>query len=298
MALIPCPKCGEMISDKASVCMKCGCEMGEPTPPAPTAPVRTSAPKYCTECGAPLNEGQTVCSQCGCPIPNWQSTPDAVPFAPPAEPVVMPKHRKMKTMTIVLIIIGAIVVLAGVAAGIFGYQYMQHQKQLEIEEASRQAEIQRIREYSEKLKRTRNTMYTGAVKSEEAGNLIKQVWYNSIFEEENPETDRFTKPNGTFVEDFNDALDNLFADSEFHDVIFGINLNQKQVNALMQELTDPPEQFEEAYQELKKLHEAYLELTNLVMNPTGSLKTFSQEFSDADTKTATCLKKMDVYIKE
>ena len=49
------------------------------------------------------------------------------------------------------------------------------------------------------------TMIDGAAKAENAGNLIKNVWYNAIYEERNSETDQYTMKNGKFVDDFNDA---------------------------------------------------------------------------------------------
>ena len=58
-------------------------------------------------------------------------------------------------------------------------------------------------------------MLTGASEAESAGNLIKQVWYNAIYEEKDDDTDNYTRPEGSFVSDFNEALGNLFADSSF-----------------------------------------------------------------------------------
>lgn len=59
------------------------------------------------------------------------------------------------------------------------------------------------------------TMLTGASEAESAGNLIKQVWCNAIYEEKDDDTDNYTRPEGSFVSDFNEALGNLFADSSF-----------------------------------------------------------------------------------
>ena len=49
--------------------------------------------------------------------------------------------------------------------------------------------------------------------------LIKNVWYNAIYEERNSETDQYTMKNGKFVDDFNDALSELFADENFSNSI-------------------------------------------------------------------------------
>ena len=58
-------------------------------------------------------------------------------------------------------------------------------------------------------------MLSGASDAESSANLIKQVWYNSIYEKQDDETDKYTKPDGYFVSDFNDALGNLYSDESF-----------------------------------------------------------------------------------
>lgn len=42
---------------------------------------------------------------------------------------------------------------------------------------------QRVEEYSDNLELAAVTMLTGASDAESSANLIKQVWYNAIFEE-------------------------------------------------------------------------------------------------------------------
>ena len=79
-------------------------------------------------------------------------------------------------------------------------------------------------------------MITGGAKAEEAGNLIKSVWYNAIYEERDNTTDKYTRPDGFFVDDFNDALANLFADTTFTEIIEEIKENQKVVSGYMKDL--------------------------------------------------------------
>jgi len=66
---------------------------------------------------------------------------------------------------------------------------------------------------------------------------------------------------------------------------------------MMKELTNPPKKYQEAYIILKDFYDAYLELTNLVLNPTGSLQTFTDDFNEADSKVANALKKISIYIE-
>lgn len=53
MALVKCNECGQMISDKAKSCIKCG------------APVEKSV--YCGECGGEMRATDEICPICGCP---------------------------------------------------------------------------------------------------------------------------------------------------------------------------------------------------------------------------------------
>lgn len=58
MSLIKCPKCQNVVSDRASVCPHCGRKM------------KISLHSYCAECGAELGENDKVCKTCGFPVNN------------------------------------------------------------------------------------------------------------------------------------------------------------------------------------------------------------------------------------
>lgn len=85
--------------------------------------------------------------------------------------------------------------------------------------------------------------------NDDAGNLIKSVWYNAIYEERNSETD------------------------------------QSEVTNLMKQLKEPPKKYEEAYSVLKVYYDNYLKMTKIVINPTGSLNAFSEDFNTYDNNT-------------
>ncbi len=66
MALVKCEICGKDISDKATVCPRCG---------TPREVVNTIS---CTECGAVIPVGATECPVCGCPVEITRETPTFV----------------------------------------------------------------------------------------------------------------------------------------------------------------------------------------------------------------------------
>lgn len=140
------------------------------------------------------------------------------------------------------------------------------------------------------------TMLDGAAKAENVGNLIKSVWYNAIYEERNSETDQYTMKNGKFVDDFNDAFSELFADENFNNSISEIKTNQSEVFDLMKQLKNPPKKYEEAYSVLKVYYDNYLKMTKIVINPAGSLNTFSEDFNTSDNNTVDSYEKMKLYL--
>lgn len=68
--------------------------------------------------------------------------------------------------------------------------------------------------------------------------------------------------------------------------------NQETVNKYMKDLKNPPEQYEDMYEDLKEYYDAYMEFADLVINPTGSLTGFTSMFNAADTR------KMQIYFAE
>lgn len=157
---------------------------------------------------------------------------------------------------------------------------------------------QRVEEYSDNLKLATVTMLTGASGTESSANLIKQVWYNAIYEKRDDKTDKYTRTKGYFVSDFNDALGNLYADSSFSSMISSIEDNQDTVNALMKKLKKTPDEYKDAYDAISNLYDAYISLTNCATDPSGGLQTYSSTFNDADTNMLNAYKAMELYLDD
>lgn len=286
MAIIQCPNCRGQISDKARKCVHCGT-------------VFTSEKKeLCAECGAKLEDGAAMCFQCGCPVEvagrmvsvdSWQM----------GAPSSNKANRETKRIIIAVVVI--VIVLMAIVIGILCHrakkvveEAMRFSQEKEVEEEN----ARRSQEYIANLQLVTDTMLSGAVDAENCCNLIVDVWNNAIWEKEDEVTDRYTRPDGHFVEDFNDALNNLFADSEFSLQIDDIVENQRTVNSIVGRLKNPPEEYKSAYESLSKCYDAYLTFTNLAINPTGSLNTFSEDFSNADTEFIHCYHLMEFYLQD
>ena len=272
MAMITCPNCGEQIWDKAKSCVHCGVSL------------QPEEKMVCEECGAELEGGIEICPACGCPVAKSGEEATDVPQQVEVTGVRMTKKAKK----IVLLVGGAIILIAAVILGIGMIQ-----KKKAADEAQKAK-----KEYAANLNTITYTMLDASGIAEDCGNLIKSVWSNSIYEESDEETDEYTKEDGYFVSDFNEALGNLFADSAFSNKVKSVSEKQDTVNSLLKKLNNPPQEYKEAYDKMKEFYDAYITLSNLATNPSGNLQTYSNSFSEADTKVLNCYKAMQVYLEE
>lgn len=222
---------------------------------------------YCPNCGNQISDKTTsYCPNCGYCL-NKENT---------AQTKDIKKTRfDFKSKKIIIAIIVAVIAIFGI---------VQFNKQNTIEN------------YGNNLEKVTSSMLDGASQAETCGNLIREVWYNAIYEERDSQTDPFTRPNGYFVSDFNDALQNLFADESFNEQINSLKDNQTAVQDLMKEMKNPPEKYEETYEVLSELYNSYFNLTNLAINPSGSLQTFSANFNEIDTEFINRYNEVMIYL--
>lgn len=236
----------------------------------------------CPECGRQISDKATNCPNCGCPIhvANYSRT-QQVEIAN----VSSGMSNKLKKIGIV-----SLFVIIAIVAAVFVV--------LKIKDAKKQAALEaQMREYKANLQQVCTKMLSGARDAEEYGGLLHDVWYNTIYEEDDYKTDKYTKNgNGVFWDDFNDAIMMLQFDDDYQEAIEGIQDNQAEVEKLMKSLKNPPEEYKEAYESAKVYYDAYLELTNLAISPSGNLNSYTSSFNEADTKVANAYKKIQMYL--
>ena len=88
--------------------------------------------------------------------------------------------------------------------------YYAEQRAKELAEQEEQKVKELAKQYEKNLNTIVYKMLNGAADAESCGNKIKKVWSNTIWEDDDPETDKYTKTNGVFNEDFNTSLTALF----------------------------------------------------------------------------------------
>lgn len=275
MAIIQCPECGKDISDKARKCVYCGKVFIEDN---------IDNRVICSECGAVLSETDEICNNCGCPVE--KEINEDGKKTQQVEVSSIKKANKTKK-----IIIGLAIVVIFCAVGGVGYKiysdYMEEQNYIES-----------YNEYIYNLIQAQILMLADGSDAESLCNLTLKVWGNAISKDSDYETDKYTKPNGYFVSDFNEALINLYADSSTKTKISNIQSNQATVKELIKKLQSPPEGLENCYESVSDLYEAYKKLTDLAINPTGSYAGFGEEKRDVVSDFMAAYEKLDNQIPD
>jgi hypothetical protein len=128
--------------------------------------------------------------------------------------------------------------------------------------------------------------------------LTLNVWRNTIYDEYDSETAKYTHPNGFCNDDFNDSLALLYSDPEIIAVIATIERNQESVKALYRALQNPTDEFKSCYDVVDKLYSAYYNFTNMAVSPSGSYNSFSDAFSEYDTLFVELYNKLLILIPE
>lgn len=260
MALMNCPNCRQEISDKAKKCIHCGFEFE----------VTVKEPKkiFCTECGEELPEGANVCYKCGCPVMSEEEK---------EQELLKKKKRHNKKIGIAAAVVGLCCIAAVVVIGVVNKTNYYNNYVNNLESAS-------------------DLMLDGAAEAEDLTGLTSRVWSDAIYEESDDTTRKYVRPTGVYVDDFNTALMLLYTDDPTEEQVSEIESGQEKVEQIMRELQNPPEGLEECYSTVGELYDAYVVLTGLAVNPTGSLTTFNSSVNSAVSDFSTAYKKLESQI--
>ncbi len=176
-----------------------------------------------------------------------------------------------------------------------------YEKLLEEKEEAEQAEQdekQQIAQYETDMREVVNLMLDGAVATENCANLMQSVWHNCIFQISDSETDKYTMTaSGTFYDDFNDALYNLYMDEKYTKDNKSIIDNQAAVTEKIRKLKNPPEEWKDAYSDLLLYYDSYYDFTELVLNTNCSLNEFKGLFQEYDAEALKRYQKMKLYLE-
>lgn len=219
----------------------------------------------CEECGKEISEQATTCPHCGCPINNKTEEVQQVE-------ITSVKIKPKNTKKILAIILAVLAMAALVGTLVFMSNSSQKKKERE--------------EFISLAQEIRDEGLIGAAKCEKVCNLTQSVWYNTIYEESDAETDVYTKTsNGSFNPDFNTSLSLLFASTEYTDNVNKIESAEDKLRENLSRMEEIiPEDLKKCYELAETFCKSFYSFVDIASSPTGSLTTYADSFSSIDTE--------------
>lgn len=233
----------------------------------------------CPECHQQISDQATACPNCGFPLSKDTNT------TPPIEPqtnntaVAKPRNKKKIVITVCVVLC---VLLSALAA------------LLVKQNSEKKARAEYIADLNDFLL----SSLSGAAEAENLCNLTYNVWYDTIYENYRAETAPYTKINGTFRDDFNDSLITLYADDSTIETISEINSNRTIVDEIYKRLSNPTDEFQSCYAVVDEMYSAYHQLTELAINPSGTLQSYRENFGQYDNAYMEQYNKLGLLIPE
>ena len=239
----------------------------------------------CPECEREISDKVASCPHCGYPFSTGNLNEGETPIPVEVTSVKLGTSDPSKKKKRVSIVIGGVAIVAIAVSVVL---FVQHQNAASARTA-----------YIENLHSVRALMLKGGAEAESLCGLTYAVWYNTIFEEYDLETDEYTQTSfGTFHSDFNDSIRALYADESTMATIASIELNQADVDELMRSLQNPTEEFAACYDTLNSMYDAYKGLTGLAISPSGNLNSFSDNFGRYGSNFMDYYEKIETQIPE
>ena len=219
----------------------------------------------CRECGAAFDPERPICPNCGCPSQELE--------------VEDCKKKGKKKKVIIPIILILVVVAIGIGINVYNQE-------------------KNAEEYYNTVEDVGEAMDESSNEIDESQQLLLAVWNNAIWEENDPLTDPYVYPNGVQVKDFNEALSNLYSDEEFISDIEIINNSQKKLRKLKVKLENPPKEMKEKNEVILKSVDKYIEISMLVLDPSGNYYEVFQKFNDLYSDLNECFLQIEVFSEE
>ena len=245
----------------------------------------------CPECKKEISDRVAACPHCGYPFENERRV-QKVELSSVNIKSKNPKVTKKLMISIIYLIVVIILSVGGLL--FYKNEKVKYEKKL----------------YVDNLNLVIFSMLDGAAQAEELCNLTYSVWRNTIYEENDSKTNKYTivsykySPDKTwysdddFENDFNIALAKLFTDSETINAIKDIEENQSLVMQSMKNMQNPPDKLEKCYETVNDLYSTYQGLTELAISPKGSLQTFGENKTEKANMFLELYKKIEIQIPE
>lgn len=230
----------------------------------------------CTDCKKKISDSVDVCPNCGKKLTDDDK----------AKGLLLIRNSKKKKR----FIIGGVVILAvlSVCCTLFvinqDLKKKKEEERIAIEKNKKEEEeyIKQHNEYVNSMNECYNAAQEMNEKIQELSSLITRVWHNSIFEEKNKDTDKYTIKNGkfqSFEDSVNKCIEKEVQKKKFLNV--GTDFADKYAKILKLEI---PERDKESFGEYDTFIRDYAKMIydfyQFAIMPSGNYNEFSQSAND------------------
>ena len=252
MSLIICEECGREISDKAKACPHCG---------APVENAETKVEKHgsdeTSEC-LTVEKGETVIVDTAL------------------------KKKKKKTKLIIIIIVIIVALIAGAAFGVVKY------KEKKAKEKYDNA-VNQMRSSALLMNLEVNDTYGLSEEAdtvEELINLTNSVWHDAVFNESSKKTKKYVSG----AKDFNEAVDNVYSDSNISEYVSKLTDLRDEFK---KKKIDCPNKLLSVKDKYDDMFAAFSALVDYAEYPSGSYNTYMEHAQEKFDEFNTAYSKFD-----
>ena len=265
-----CTNCGAPLGDGQAFCPKCGTPKA--APPQPTV---------CTTCGAPVQEGQGFCSKCGSKIGLVMD--NQVNAAINQFNANIDNSKKKKNILLPIILAIALVVTA-IFGGV-GYSIVQEKKAEEAEQQRQAAAAA----YIEDAKNFYLAVLASGSVMEDIGNEIQTSWKAYV-------TSKYYNGRRYYSVDSAVAAAISYKSADVTKVKNAKSDIESQYRDLLSVPDTSNQELMEIKAAVKETYDAYQEMYECVIDPSGNYNTWTSEFSRTDSALAEAIGDMRTLV--
>lgn len=254
----------------------------------------------CEECGKEISDKAEACPHCGAPveIADKQGVLESKelkeePAAEAIDPVVVDKESVKKSKKILLFIIVILVaIIAGTAFGV-----IKHNEKIAKQKIAKQRYNKAVKKMKGNEELMLKVVYEndGSTKkvdtAEELVNLTNSVWHDAIFEESSKKTKKYVKG----AKDFNEAIDNVYSDSDVKEFVSVLQISRDMIKETE---IDCPEELLSLKDKYDNMLASFSVLVDYVEYPKGTYKTYLEGAQDKFDEFNSTYNKFDTACPE
>lgn len=249
--------------------------------------------RKCQECGFVISNDTKVCPNCGAEInfntelSNYSESNIHAETKNNLNSIIN-KIRQNKPISYIIIgVIIAVIIIIVVVAGV---------------------KTRSIR-YIKNMRSIADEIVDSASDAEDIYILASRVWLNSIYQEHDEETDKYTvkedadEPktiqellSGSDFYDFSTAVDNMYSDQDIINELSELSGDFNSISDSVDKLQNPPKDMYGCYSTFMDLYSSYSTLVDLAQNPSGSYEDYSDKIDSTSDAFLDSVNKLKIQL--